>query len=244
MTTCKLAGIPVAFHHLSPSFAERMRGYLTEEEPLLTIAASREEVLAEMAAAEPPAFSSEERRYAYYEALSLYRRFAEALPAYGGFFLHAALLSVEGVGIAISARSGVGKSTHAALWRELLGDGCRILNGDKPLLRRGEDGIFYGYGTPFAGKEGWQENASVPLRHLLLLERGEVDRITPLSPDEAFPLLYPSLLLPRDERALSLLLPLAGDFLRSLTIWRASVTKNPSAARTAYKTLLKGERSL
>ncbi len=223
MTTCKLAGIPVAFHHRSPSFPHRMKEYLTDEDPLLSIRAEEEAIEAEMAATQGLSPMPEEASYAYHEALVLYRRFAEALPAYGGFLLHAALLDVDGAGIAITAKSGVGKSTHASLWKELLGGRCRILNGDKPPVRRGEDGVFYGYGTPFCGKEGWQENASVPLRHLILLERGETDRVMPLSAEEAFPLFYPSLLLPKDMRTLSLLLPLAGACLGSVKIWRASV---------------------
>lgn len=242
-TVCKLAGIPVAFHHRSPGFRERMRGYLTEEAPLFTVGAEEGEVLSEMAATGRLTPIGDEANYAYHEALVLYRRFAECLPAHGGFLLHAALLSVEGTGIAVTAKSGVGKSTHASLWRAMLGDDCRILNGDKPPVRRGEGGLFYGYGTPFAGKEGWQENASAPIRHLLLLERGKDDRITPLSPSEAFPLLYPSLLLPREEGALAVLLPLVGEFLHSVKVYRASVTKNPSAAKTAYQVLLKGDLS-
>ncbi len=241
MTICKLAGIPVAFHHRSPSFARLMREYLSDEAPALSVSVSEEEVAAEMAATAGLGRMREEERYAYHEALALYRRFAEALPAYGGFFLHAALLSVDGVGIAVTARSGVGKSTHASLWRTLLGDRCRIINGDKPLVRRGEDGTFFGYGTPFAGKEGWQENAAAPIRHLVLLERAEADRVTPITEDEAFPLFYPALLLPKDEEALSRLLPLAGEFLRSVRVFRAGVTKELSAAEAAYKTILKGE---
>lgn len=228
MTVCKLAGIPIAFHHRYPQFRVHMQEYLTEEAPLLSLSVSDEEIAAEMkddrAAARP----------ASCESLALYRKLCTALPLYGGFFLHAALLSVDGVGVAITARSGVGKSTHAALWRDMLADRCSILNGDKPLFRRGDDGHFYGYGTPFAGKEGWHKNASVRIGAVLLLERAEVDSMTPLAPQEAFPALYAATLTPRSTDSLAALLPLLADFSEGVRFFRAAVTKEPSAAACAY----------
>ncbi len=228
MTVCKLAGIPIAFHHRYPQFRAHMHEYLTEEAPLLSLSVSDEELAAEMRderAAEHPASC---------EALALYRKLCTALPLYGGFFLHAALLSVDGVGIAVTARSGVGKSTHAALWKGMLADRCSILNGDKPLFRRLEDGHFYGYGTPFAGKEGWHKNATVRMGAVLLLERAETDSVTPLVPSEAFPALYAATLAPRSTDSLARLLPLLADFSGDVRFFRAAVTKEPSAAASAY----------
>ena len=245
MTVCKLAAIPVAFQNRYPYFSRLMQGYLTDETPAITLAVNEEEILREEEGGRmlPPTLS-QGARMGYLESLALYRKLASLLPSYGGFFLHSALLSVHGRGIAVAAASGVGKSTHAALWRDLCGDACEILNGDKPLLRQGEDGIFYGYGTPFSGKEGWHKNASAPMHALLLLERGEEDRLTPLTPAEAFPALYASVLAPAGKAAAAQLLPLLGRFLESIRIFRASVTPRPSAAEVAYRTLFGKELSL
>lgn len=245
MTVCKLAGIPVAFQNRYRYFPYLVQDYLTAEPPLLTVTLSEEEILREEHGGRAlPGSLSPDGRMAYLEALAFYRKLSAALPRLGGFFLHAALLEVDGEGIAITAASGVGKSTHAALWRDLLPGRCRILNGDKPLVRRMEDGRFYGFGTPFAGKEGWQTNASAPIRALLLLERGETDRLTPLSAAEAFPTLYAATLAPGDPEAAALLLPLLGEFLEGVRILRASVTKHPSAAVTAYQTIFGKELPL
>ena len=140
----------------------------------------------------------------------------------------------------MTAPSGVGKSTHAKNWRTLLGERCHIVNGDKPLLRR-TDGAFLAYDSPFHGKEGWHETTSVPLGAILFLERGERNEITPLTPSEAFPLLYTATLPPQDERGLALLLPLLSDLLSRVALYRLSCTKDVSAAALAYHTLFQKE---
>ena len=236
MTTCCLAGIDVALKTRYPLLDRLMADYPSASAtPALTLEVSDAEILAEDAG------KNQGSSPALLEALALFRKFCLALPAYGGFFFHAACLAVDGRGIAITAPSGVGKSTHAALWRELLGERCRIINGDKPLVRRADGGGFLAYGSPFAGKEGWHENTSVPLSAILFLERSERDAIVPLSPSEAFPLLFASTLPPKDEKTLALLLPLLSELLSGVSLYKLSCTKNPSAAALAYHTLYRKE---
>ncbi|MBO7293565.1 MAG: hypothetical protein J6V07_06500, partial [Clostridia bacterium] len=160
MTVCNLAGITVAFEHRYPYFERLMREYRTDSRPTVSVSVSEEEIEREIAEARAlsPHLSHEAKR-AVCESSALYWKFAEALPFFDGFFLHAALFAVGGEGIAIIAPAGTGKSTHLSLWRQLLGDGVTVVNGDKPLLRRAPTGEgFLGYGTPFCGKEGWQTN--------------------------------------------------------------------------------------
>ena len=245
MTVCSLAGITVAFEHRYPYFEHFVREYRTTGRPSVSVSVSEEEIEKELreATALSPQLSPEAKR-ARCEAIALYRKFAEALPFLEGFYLHAALFAVEGEGIAVVAPAGTGKSTHLSLWRRLLGDRVTVVNGDKPLLRRAPTGdVFLGYGTPFCGKEGWQTNTAVPVRHLLLLERAERDRITPLTAEEAFPALFTATLPPEDEDALALVLPLLRDFLASVRILRAEVTMNLTAAELAYRAVF-GKESL
>ena len=112
----------------------------------------------------------------YHESLCVYREICKKMLAYGGFLLHAAVIEVDGRAYAFSAPSGTGKSTHIALWRRVLGDRVRIVNGDKPILRY-KDGRFIAYGTPWCGKEGWQRNTSAPLSAICFLERSPENRI-------------------------------------------------------------------
>ena len=236
MTVCKLAGITVAFEHRYPYFERLVREYRTSGRPTVSVAVSEEEIQRETEGTRglPPHLPDAAHR-AVRESLALYRKFAEALPYFEGFFLHAALFAVGGEGIAVIAPSGTGKSTHLALWQQLLGDRLTVINGDKPLLRRTAGDGFLGYGTPFCGKEGWHTNAAAPVRHLLLLERAERDRITRLTPGEAFPFLVRATLPPEDEEALALLLPLLHDFLSSVQILRAEVTMDLTAAEAAFR---------
>lgn len=236
MTVCNLAGITVAFENRYPYFSNLMREYRSTARPTVSVSVTDEEIARESEGARSlPPHLPQEAHAAVREALALYRKFSEALPFLEGFFLHAALFEVGGEGIAVTAPGGTGKSTHLALWRELLGERLTVINGDKPLLRRAREGGFLGYGTPFCGKEGWHTNAAVPIRHLILLERAERDRVTAISPEEAFPALFAATLPPEDEETLALTLPLLHDFLSSVKIFRAEVTMNSTAAEAAFR---------
>ncbi len=122
----------------------------------------------------------------YLETLALYRKIAAEMQKYEGFLMHGVVLETGGVGVAFLALSGTGKSTHARLWKQLLGEKMRVINGDKPLVRYSEkDGTFYAYGTPWAGKEGEQTNAKTPLRKICFLERSEKNECVKLPGAEA-----------------------------------------------------------
>lgn len=235
MTTCCLAGIDVAFRTRYPHLGRLAAAYPPKgDTPALTLKVSEAEILAEDTGKNRGAAPG------MLEALALFRKFCLALPTFGGFFLHAACLAVDGCGIAVTAPSGVGKSTHAANWRTLLGERCVIVNGDKPLVRReGDD--FLAYGSPFAGKEGWHTNTAVPLRALLFLTRGERNRMTPLTPSDAFPRLFAATLPPEDECGLALLLPLLSGLLSRVTLYEITCTEDVSAAALAYETLFRKE---
>ena len=56
------------------------------------------------------------------------------LPHYGRFWLHAAVVELEGAGYAFSAPSGYGKTTHAMLWMKQFAGKAHIVNGDRLML--------------------------------------------------------------------------------------------------------------
>ncbi len=173
----------------------------------------------------------------YYESVALYRKFCLSLSDYDGFLLHAGVMAADGVGVAISAKSGVGKTTHLRLWQQAFGERVRILNGDKPPVRRRADG-FYAYGTPWCGKEGYGERGALRLSHLVFLERGAENRVRRITPSEAFPLLFGAVMLPQEEERMQALLPLLDAFLSSVSLWVASCNKEPAAALAVYHALM------
>lgn len=107
-----------------------------------------------------------------------------------GLLLHASLIKYKDKAIAFSAPSGVGKSTHADLWRTHLG--ATILNGDRAALRQTGEG-WTAYGCPYAGTSGIYCNDSAPLAAIVVLRQGERNDLRPVSAAEAFRYLYPEL---------------------------------------------------
>lgn len=102
--------------------------------------------------------------------------FRNRLTVLGGGVLHSSAIAYRGDGIAFSAPSGTGKSTHAGLWQEAFGDDVQIINDDKPAIRF-IDGIPTLFGTPWSGKTEQNENRSAPLKAIVFIERGKENRI-------------------------------------------------------------------
>ena len=98
---------------------------------------------------------------------------------YNGFVFHASTIMHKGMGIAFSADSGIGKSTHTALWRKLYDDTV-VINDDAPIIRV-VDGKPYVYGAPWAGTTGINTNVKAPLRAIVFLERSGTNTICELS---------------------------------------------------------------
>ena len=71
----------------------------------------------------------------YPETPAVYRKIAEKMPDYDTFLFHGSCVAVDGEGYLFAAKSGVGKSTHAHLWRELLGDRAVMFSDNEPLIR-------------------------------------------------------------------------------------------------------------
>jgi hypothetical protein len=98
--------------------------------------------------------------------------FQDRLAVLGGGVLHASSLAWRGHGIAFSANSGTGKSTHVGLWQQLLGDEVVVVNDDKPaIVFEGDQAMLCG--TPWSGKHAINTNVTVPLEAIVFIERGE-----------------------------------------------------------------------
>ena len=108
--------------------------------------------------------------------------FNYAMLAHGACVFHGVVMEYEGKGVLITARSGVGKTTHARLWRDH--ENALILNGDRSLCRR-IDGKWYAYGMPWCGSSGEYINRRVPISCIVELRRGETNRVEDVSPFDA-----------------------------------------------------------
>lgn len=175
----KLAGIVIGIHGQYTYLKEYCREYLTEEEPEVEIKLTEGDILAEEKCME-----GQRHSLPYLETLAALRKIADFIPEKNAFLMHGAVLSWKGEGYMFTAPSGTGKSTHVALWKEYLGDEAEIINGDKPILKVDKDEVRI-YGTPWAGKEHWQVNASVPLKGICILKRSKKNQLRRITAVEA-----------------------------------------------------------
>ncbi len=149
-------------------------------------------------------------------------------------------IEAEGRGIAFLARSGVGKSTHINLWKQLLGDKCEIINGDKPLIRYKNGGIT-AYGTPWGGKEGWNINKSVVLTDLCFLERSEKNSVEKPLESEIPVRLMQQIYIPAEKGEKFIkTLELADKLIGCTEQYKILCNKDISAAETVYKRIIRG----
>ena len=101
--------------------------------------------------------------------------------------LHSSLVETASGGLLFSGASGIGKSTQADLWHRY--EGSQIINGDRPILYRREDG-WMSSGSPYAGSSGYYVNRSLPVFAIVLLEQGKTCDLHRLGEVEAFRRLY------------------------------------------------------
>ena len=241
--TLRLADRVIAVSAQFPSTKAFCEGYLADGSADFAVSVLPADLRYEQekSAAEDLLEGREVRQFSesYLELLAVYRKIAERMPEYDTFLFHGSAISVDGAGYLFTAKSGVGKSTHARLWRERFGACVVMVNDDKPLLRR-KDGEFFVCGTPWCGKHRLGANISVPLKAVCLLERAVENQIAPISCREAYPLLLQQSYRPADGTMLLKTLALADRLGRDTALYRLQCNMNPEAAEVARSGMLGG----
>lgn len=178
---------------------------------------------------------------AYLETLAVLRAISNELPQRRRLLVHGAVIQYGGSAYLFTAPSGTGKSTHIMLWRQYLGEAVHVVNGDKPFLHipqaAGEPPVVYG--TPWAGKEGWQENASAPLAGIVFLSRskpgesavGRVDAVACL--EKAMRQVY----MPNDALAAANTLELMDALLTRVPLFGLACDMSEDAVRVSFEAL-------
>lgn len=111
----------------------------------------------------------------------------DAILPYQAFLLHSSFISWQEKGILFTAPSGTGKSTQADLWHQY--EGAEIYNGDRTIVRK-IDGIYHGFGSPYAGSSGIYRNETAPVRAIVVLTQAPENHIEQLTGKNAFVPLY------------------------------------------------------
>ena len=234
MFNIKLADIVISVDNKYGYIREMCRDYITEETADFSVSVTDEEILHE-----ENGESGEKFPPFYLETLAVYRKIADKMPEYNGFLMHGVLMNVEGRGILLTAESGTGKSTHAALWIRYLGEKCEIINGDKPLIRI-MDGTAYAYGTPWCGKEGIHKNARVSLGNICFIERALQNSVSCVEKGEIMQNLLPSIHIP--ENRVIEVLDAIDTMARTVSFCKIKCNMDISAAEIAYNAITKSKR--
>lgn len=172
----------------------------------------------------------------YMEFLATYREIAEKMPLFDTILFHGSCISVDGNAYLFTAKSGTGKSTHARLWRELLGERAVMINDDKPLIKICEDGVL-AYGTPWNGKHRLGNNMSAPLGAICIIKRATENAIREIGYEEAYPMLMQQCYRPSDREAMERTLELLDRMAKLLRFYELRCNISEEAARLSYGTM-------
>ena len=233
----ELAGVPVEIRCRYQENITFLREYLTEKEPLFTVAPGEEDLLRmqgdfdrmDRAEGIPP----HRRGESFLENNAIHGLLAEKLTEYGVLLMHGSALCMDGEGYLFTARSGTGKSTHARLWREIFGERVWMINDDKPMLKITNEGAIV-YGTPWDGKHHLSRNACAPLKAIVKLERETVNHIEPLSKADAFPVLMQQAFCSKNPATMTRVLELEKMLLDRIAFYTMGCNMEPEAACVAW----------
>lgn len=239
----EIAGYAVQVHSLFDSTRDYCRKYLTDRPADFSVTVTEAMLLFEQQTLDEEADREGLRRRAFtrpfLERTAIQRQVAELLLDRNILLLHGSAVVADGLGYVFTARCGTGKSTHARLWLQELGDRARIINDDKPFLLQ-KDGRFFVCGAPWSGKHGLDENIIVPLQGICILRRGSINRIVPAEKDTARDFLAHQCLAPREASQLPRFFRLVQDLADTASLYQMECTPQPEAARTAFVTMSPG----
>ena len=237
---CSFAGTNVGVRALFDETKEFCREYLTDGAPAFVIETTQDDVAYERKTSDQTAIAEGRKPYPfpddYLETLAVYRKVADGLSAYDTILFHGSVIAVDGEAYLFTAPSGTGKSTHARLWRKLLGERAYMVNDDKPLLKISDSGVL-AYGTPWDGKHHLSRNVSVPLKAICLLQRGERNAIAPCAPAEVYPNILGQTYRPKEAESMLRVLNLVDRMVQGVSLYKLYCNMDPDAARVSYEAM-------
>lgn len=167
-------------------------------------------------------------------------QFYMELTKFHGLYLHASAVVYNGRAYLFSGHCGTGKSTHTRLWQSTFGEDARVINDDKPALRR-LDGKWFAYGTPWCGKDGININEKAPLGGICFLKQAKENRIRRLSANEAMERFMAQTIhrFPKVEM-LDRMLGYLDMLLREIPVYELENLPESDAARLSYEIMCRG----
>ena len=178
--------------------------------------------------------------YVNEEISALYRKIADLFVERNIIVFHGSSFKVNNYGFIVTARSGVGKSTHVNLLEQYIGDDFNYINDDKPLVKVNDDIIIYS--SPWNGKERRGNNTSAPLKAVLFLNRG-IDNTykSIINKEEIYIRLLSQIYLPRDKDKREKALKIVDALLKKINFYKINVNKELESAKMTYEEIIQNE---
>ena len=220
-----------AFNELTKKYC---RHFLSEEEPDYVITMTEEDLKNESSN------SADGKVYVNEEISALYRKIANIFVNDGIIVFHGSSFMVDGSGFLITARSGVGKSTHSRLLNELIGEDFIYINDDKPLILVNDSVTIYS--SPWNGKERRGNNVSAPLKAIMFLSRSETPSFRKIvNKEEIYIKMLSQIYLPKEKDLREKALKIADKLLRQVNFYEINVNQDNESAKMTYERIIKDE---
>lgn len=241
--TISLAGICISVHALYESTRTFCKEYLCDSEDAEFVVSISSEDIAferEKSKKEEVLEGIPVREFPdnYLETLAVYRKICTLFLERNILLFHGSVVAVDGEAYLFTAKSGIGKSTHTALWRQIFGERAVMINDDKPLLKVTSEGVW-ACGTPWNGKHGLGCNKMVPLKAICILERASDNRICRISGKEALNMLVQQSFRTGEPVGMLQLLELLNQITEKTALYRLGCNMDPQAALIAYEGMQK-----
>ena len=228
--TVKLAEKLISMNCIHSELTTFFKDYLVDDQNSdISLTWTDSDILAEQDMTEETEYS-----LPYLETLTALRKIAEVFPLYNRFLMHGASIAYAEKGYLFTAPSGTGKTTHIRLWNQYLNN-VKIINGDKPFLSLEKEP--YIYGSPWAGKEGWQKNHSFPLAGICFVQRGTRNKIRRLHSSECLALLFNQIYIPVEPVGAGKTLELVDTLLQKVPVWLLECDISEDAVRCSFETM-------
>ncbi len=208
--------------------------FLSDEEPNYFITMTEQDLINESKE------SSTGKVYVNEEISALYRKIADLFVEDNILVFHGSSFSVHNNGFIITARSGVGKSTHSRLLKSLLGEEFQYINDDKPLLLVND--VVTVYSSPWNGKERRGNNISAPLKAILFLGRSEEPNYRKIiNKEEIYIKLMSQTYLPKQKDKREKALKLVDKLLKQTNFYEINVNMNEESAKMTKERIIDDE---
>lgn len=236
----EIAGYTGQINSLFESTRDYCRNYLTETEPDFAVSITREDLAFEQEALRQEALEEGIRVRTFtdpfLERTAIQRKYAEYLFDKKVLMTHGSTVAVDGKAYLFTAKCGTGKSTHTRLWRQVFTDRAVMVNDDKPFLKFTDTGVL-ACGSPWSGKHGLDNNITVPLQGICILERGKENRIERISVGEALPMLLHQSYCPLASEKRILFEALVKQLAERMPLWRMRCNQDSNAAEVSHSAM-------